>query len=298
MNVLLVSHDDFDGYASLYYLAHCLARKPSTVWIPCDYHEVSQVPRGIDKVYYTEVYNRDVLRKDDVLLDHHAPRIGHLSIPNGMTGYLILYPSTLMVSPNTGKDYSNVTALRSILSSSSIPRRLRRLLKECAVPPPERISAMADIIDNPELASTEQEMKTVVGHFYMRYTGLLLRAVAHRIEPHILLDRMAEYGDRAINKIDVEVADGEILISENKSRAWRAAGAVFLGWVEHGLRQAGYGYIISGDKVRITLVSRDRWALEAASRLGGGGRKTVEGYIGGAVVSLSEIESLGRHKII
>lgn len=298
-----VAHHDWDGIVSMLYLAPWREAPIVTA----DYHDIPGImPRLPAPALVTEVYLPEHLRPGDVVLDHHSPKFPGLEVlvGDGLTGHAVGAGGTLLfLSAERGRDLSNVRAVASLASRASYVHETASCLARHLQEPPEDVIRFSDVVDNPLAAETRDELLAALGHMYAASTGMLeelsrgtyrdvpawmarIRSLGRTVlkEAEPLAERIAENGARGDKAV--------LILAPSRERKYLAAAAALLLQKLYGVRRIGYGYALPGGLVRVTLVSRDDWALRVAKALGGGGRRAHGGYVAGAVQRAETLEKM------
>ena len=277
------AHDDWDGIVSLLYLLGY--REGSTIphITPIDYYRLRS-HRVLHPALFSEVYHPWLLRDGDTLLDHHKPKLGELTfLGDGLTGYLYVHGLGYCVSTSRGRDLSNVAGLSSLLNDRECKGKGAEKVLEGATDPPKIVVEASNVLDNPLIAGPR--WLPVVAGYALNRDNVLGVIREHGVLGALEVFRVA--GERALPTLKALAldlvnrgVDNRIILAPDRGTALILS---LLAQLYAHPKRFGYAYPVEGGYT-LVLVSRDRWALEVAERYGGGGRRSIGGYVAGFTV--------------
>ena len=291
---VVVVQNDWDGVVSAKYL---LPDDSINVLTEVEYLE--ELASGRTRVSgetwaYFEIYDPRYAYEGDIIVSHHRHSRGDLDFIEHDTGYLLIPPACIHISRNPGRDYSNVAAVKSLVNTPTSNPLVGRILRE-AVEPPEDVVHYSDIIEYPDLADSEEEINTVIGYIYESRRNLLPELTRMKLSEILgILSGLKTRGRRLrfrIPELDVPKDKPLVVIEKDWTGPALTVIAFHMGYRVVLLRKVGV-------KWRVMAVSRDKWAAELASKLGGTGRRTPRGYIGVAIASDVEYITRGGYTVL
>jgi len=297
LSVRVIAHYDWDGVVSALFLA------PESAVEVAHYDELDSVA-GPPPRLFTEVHRPSMLAPGDVLVDHHTPTLPGVPA-TGLTGYVVVVGEggySVVVSRNEGRDYSNVRGVRSLYGMLPEP------LADTAVRPPEDIARLSDVLDNPVLARSTEEIEVVLGYdvAWERVRRWLARA---RPGPERVADLVYEalgvfqrVGRRVGVQARLPSGSGPLLLVGDGG--WYARTLLKLAQFTQERPLYAVADPWRPSLYRVLLVSRGDAALRVAASLGGGGRPapgggTVAGATAPLQAVIAAIESVvGRPQVV